>query len=227
MKITTETLKKITDNMALFKVFAGFFPSGEATWDEVIAVPGYLSLKIWLSHNLPASVIDCTWDKRVALQIDEHDRMGLAMWCPFDVPGSTWEARMSLLRDYESQHGFYKFAPNGIKDDPRCSIREKTKITTEFLTNITDNPVAIEVFKHLFPNGEATCKEVMAVPGFVSWKAWLIGHLSETVLFEILNEIPHWEISKKDGTFVPDLDKRSICNSSNRHSFFHVTSSKI
>ena len=87
MKITTKLLRKINACDDGVVAFQEHFPSGEATWDEVMVTPGHEDWKARLGRECPADIPGATWEARLALQRNDAERAWLGRRCPRGVEG--------------------------------------------------------------------------------------------------------------------------------------------
>jgi len=100
------------------KAFKREFPSGRATWQQVVAMVDmseeYAKYVAWLGQVCPAGVEGATWEARVALQRDESDRAYLGRRCPAGVKGATWAARLAVQRDDCERAWLGRHCPSGV-----------------------------------------------------------------------------------------------------------------
>ena len=122
MNITVELLRSIDACSGGVGVFKAKFPSGEATWAELVAAAETGVEKehlAWLGRHCPAGVEGATWEARLALQRNGGGRTRLCWYCPAGVEGATFEARLAVKLDDEERARLDKLCPKGVEGGPR------------------------------------------------------------------------------------------------------------
>ncbi len=129
--ITAKLLERIPACADGLKAFNMEFPSGRATWQQIIATAGkshdHAAYVAWLGRLCPAGVEGATWPARLALQQDGEERALLGCQCPAGVEGATWTARLALQRDDEERARLGRICPAGVEGatwEARMSVQE-------------------------------------------------------------------------------------------------------
>lgn len=139
--ITTKMMESIPACEDDLKAFHSEFPSGRATWQQVVEMAGKsddcAEYVAWLGRVCPDGVVGATWAARRALQRNGKELSRLGQACPAGVAG--WEERLALQRNDEDRAMLGQVCPDGVvgatleaRMAVQHTVRDRNYVMAEF-----------------------------------------------------------------------------------------------